>query len=577
MSNFLLYPHSLLPPRTTTNRSRNRSILAYLKQNNVPSHIVKRIQGTLSGDNFEGDDYGEYSDTGFNNNEDDDEVVGERRRRYDEDQQEIKKQASILEKKWTSVVRLQRRVLDLESQVTSLTTELENMPIGISASSASKKADPISWLPRNPAKYSLSGHRQPITSVAFHSVFSVVASSSEDGTIKIWDWELGELERSLKGHTKAVLDLDFGGTGADILLASCSSDLTIKLWDPQNEYANIRTLTGHDHTISSVRFTPSGTHLLSASRDKCVRIWEVKTGYSVRTIRGHSEWVKTVSPSMDSAYILSGGIDQSARISSFTSGEGKLSFIGHDHVVECAAFAPPSAYAYLASIEGLKQPVPSHFSASFEYVATGSRDKTIKLWNTRGENILTLKGHDNWVRDLTFHPAGKFLLSVSDDRSIRCWDLSQRGRCVKVLQDAHHHFVSCIRWAPAIASSNDTVVAASTASTASTTTAADNVTASSTTTPSVIARYGVPGISAPRTRLSSGSRMMFGGLATSAALSSLSSVSGNTSSGSGPNASSLSLSPSAARKRALRAPENWRNMRCVIATGSVDLDVKIWM
>ena len=295
-----------------------------------------------------GDDYGDYSDDGAGYNDDEEE---ERRRRYEEDQQEIRKQASILEKKWTSVVRLQRRVLDLEGQVSSLTTELENMPIGMSASS--KKIDPTSWLPRNPAKYSL-GHRQPITSVAFHNVFSVVASSSEDGSIKIWDWELGELERTLKGHTKAVLDLDFGGTGSEILLASCSSDLTIKLWDPQNDYSNIRTMTGHDHTISSIRFTPSGTHLVSASRDKCIRVWEVKTGYSVRTIRGHSEWVKTVSLSTDSQYILSGGIDQTARITGFNTGEGKLAFIGHDHVIECAAFAPTSAHTYLASIEGLE-------------------------------------------------------------------------------------------------------------------------------------------------------------------------------------------------------------------------------
>lgn len=519
---------------------------------------MKRIQGTLSGDSADGDDYGEYSDTGFD--EDDEDALGERRRRYEEDQQEIKKQANILEKKWTSVVRLQRRVLDLESQVSSLTTELENMPIGISSSAASKKVDPTSWLPRNPAKYSLSGHRQPITSVAFHSVFSVVASSSEDGSIKIWDWELGELERTLKGHTKAVLDLDFGGTGADILLASCSSDLTIKIWDPQNEYANIRTLTGHDHTISSVRFTPSGTHLLSASRDKCVRIWEVKTGYSVRTIRGHSEWVKTVSPSMDSTYILSAGIDQSARISSFTTGEGKLSFIGHDHVIECAAFAPPSAYSYLAAIEGLKQPVQSHYSASFEYVATGSRDKSIKLWNTRGENILTLKGHDNWVRDLTFHPAGKYLLSVSDDRSIRCWDLSQRGRCVKVLQDAHHHFISCIRWAPAIASSNDAV--------------SSSAAGASDSQPAAGRQSSLNRSPQARTRLSSGGRMMFGALTGAGA------PGGSSAAGSATNGGSTTGSAAAnstARNRALRAPENWRNMRCVIATGSVDLDVKIWM
>lgn len=526
-----------------------------MKQNNVPGHVVKRIQGTLNGDNLTGDDYGEYSD-GYNNDEDDDDVAAERRRRYDEDQQEIKKQASILEKKWTSVVRLQRRVLDLESQVSNLTTELENMPIGLTSGAGSKKVDPTSWLPRNPAKYSLSGHRQPITSVAFHSVFSIVASSSEDGSIKIWDWELGELERTLKGHTKAVLDLDFGGSGSDILLASCSSDLTIKLWDPQNEYSNIRTLTGHDHTISSVRFTPSGTHLLSASRDKCVRIWEVKTGYSIRTIRGHSDWVKTVQPSLDSAYILSAGIDQSARISVFASGEGKLNFIGHDHVIECSAFAPPSAYAYLASIEGLKQPVPSSFSNSFEYVATGSRDKTIKLWNTRGECILTLKGHDNWVRDLTFHPAGKYLLSVSDDRSIRCWDLSQRGRCVKVLQDAHHHFISCLRWAPAIASSNDT------------SSGSPGLAGSNTGTGSA-GRNSSLRSSFARQRISSGGSRL------------LPSSSGATAAGvdkaGGASVAGETAAQGGARRAQPRGAEHWRNMRCVIATGSVDLDVKIWM
>lgn len=52
------------------------------------------------------------------------------------------------------------------------------------------------------------------------------------------------------------------------------------------------------------------------------------------------------------------------------------------------------------------------------------------------------------MRALAFHPAGKYLLSVSDDKTIRCWDLTQDGRCVKTVDDAHAHFVSCLRWAP---------------------------------------------------------------------------------------------------------------------------------
>ena len=62
---------------------------------------------------------------------------------------------------------------------------------------------------------------------------------------------------------------------------TCSTDLTIKLWDTANEYKNIRTLHGHDHSISTVRFTQDGERLVSASRDKTIRVWEVSSGYVI--------------------------------------------------------------------------------------------------------------------------------------------------------------------------------------------------------------------------------------------------------------------------------------------------------
>lgn len=336
--------------------------------------------------------------------------------------------------------------MDLESRNAALQSELDSAtPTSLSR----RNHDPVSWLPRAPSKHNLQSHRSPVTCVAFHPVFSSLASGSEDTTIKVWDWELGELERTIKGHTKAVLDVDYGGPRGGTLLASCSSDLTIKLWDPSDEYKNIRTLPGHDHSVSAVRFVPSsGNLLVSASRDKTLRMWDVTTGFCVKTIQGHMDWVRDVAPSHDGRFLVSAGNDQVPRLWDASSGETKATFLGHEHVVECVTLAPASSYPHLATLAGLKKPPPA--SSAAEFIATGSRDKTIRLWDSRGTPIKTLIGHDNWVRGLAFHPGGKYLLSVSDDKTIRCWDLAQECKCVRTVSDAHGHFVSCIRWAPNI-------------------------------------------------------------------------------------------------------------------------------
>ena len=59
-----------------------------------------------------------------------------------------------------------------------------------------------------------------------------------------------------------------------------------------------------------------------------------------------------------------------------------------------------------------------------DYLASGSRDKTIRIWEVKNARcVITLIGHDNWVTDVCFHPGGRYLISVSDDKSLRVWDL----------------------------------------------------------------------------------------------------------------------------------------------------------
>lgn len=188
-----------------------------------------------------------------------------------------------------------KKISELETQLENKKSEESSSHLrGLNGLGGDEpKRSPTEWIPRPPEKFMLTGHRSTVTRVIFHPVYSVIASCSEDACIKMWDYESGNFERTLKGHTDVVQDIAFDPHSGK-LLCSCSADMSIRLWDIQETYSCIKTLQGHDHNVSSVAFTPSADHVVSSSRDRTIKIWEVTTGYCIRTLLGHRDWVRQV-------------------------------------------------------------------------------------------------------------------------------------------------------------------------------------------------------------------------------------------------------------------------------------------
>jgi len=249
----------------------------------------------------------------------------------------------LLEKKWISVIRLQKKIMSLENRVQQLEEE--------ATTHNGRKKNKGDALPRPPAQFSLQGHRGQINSVRFHPTFTLVASASDDATIKIWEYESGELEHTLKGHTNSVQDIDFSPQ----LLVSCSVDMTIKLWNLET-YECAKTLYGHDHSISSVRFFPSGEKIISSSRDSTIKIWETSTGYCVKTVRPGSEvWIRGVAVGPLSTMAASASDDQIIRLWNMKTWEVSGELREHTHVIECLAFSPANVKTIITDEQGKKK------------------------------------------------------------------------------------------------------------------------------------------------------------------------------------------------------------------------------
>ncbi|MGJ3247223.1 MAG: WD40 repeat domain-containing protein [Elainellaceae cyanobacterium] len=251
----------------------------------------------------------------------------------------------------------------------------------------------------------LRGHTSSVCSVAVRS--HLLASGSDDQTVKLWNIETGECMQTFYGHTSRVWSVAFSPDGKT--LASGSEDSTVKLWDIDTGEC-MQTLKGHANWVCSVAFSPTGNHLVTGSYDQTAKIWDLRTHRCLHTLKGHDAWVWAVAFSPDGQWIATGSGDHTVKLWDIDQASCVQTFYGHTSRVWSVAFSP----------NGRK-------------IASASSDRTVKIWDIQtGTCYRNLHGHTNLAWSVAFSGDGRTVVSGSQDETVRLWH-SPTGHCRTIL------------------------------------------------------------------------------------------------------------------------------------------------
>lgn len=125
------------------------------------------------------------------------------------------------------------------------------------------------------AKWTALAHEKDINTTAISPDGNIVATGSQDRSVKLWKVANGELVHIIKGHKRGIWSVAF--SNVDRVLASASGDGSVKIWSVQSGTC-LRTMEGHSSGVVRVAFLSRGTQVVSGGSDGVIKAWSTKTG-----------------------------------------------------------------------------------------------------------------------------------------------------------------------------------------------------------------------------------------------------------------------------------------------------------